>query len=371
MFYKSIYFYLLLFILTYPIKYISYPCLSLYICYQYFWNKRTGFWARQPIHSDKYGLITDPQTVSIDLSLGKDENWWVFSGLTGEIEMMRAFLETNYEKDLIVTEAYLWWLINNQGYTFFGILGSDKKLIGLIGASWTTLQIGDEVHSGYYVDLLCVSREHRKSGYAVKLIERVVDSWQERGGDINLFKLDNIKIEPEPDFQFNYYLLDKTKLKAEKWKDSGSQLRIVNGENLEEAFNYFRVEMEKYPIREVYTLERFQKWVLGDVEVTRTYLAYQEGKIIGLVNMMKNKYRMRGGKVEEALDVIYLLGNKMEIMGHLLDWKYRYYLMMDMGGYGDLIEVLGMEQLYESRYYFYNYELLHKYKKEEMGVCRF
>jgi hypothetical protein len=99
-------------------------------------------------------------------------------------------------------------------------------------------------------------------------------------------------------------------------------------------------------------------------------LGYQNGKIIGFVNMLKNKYRL-GGNIVEALDIVYILGNKLEMMKHLLDLEYMYYLMMDVGGHQDLIKIYGMEKLYESKYYFYNYELLHKYKKEEMGVSRF
>jgi hypothetical protein len=369
--------YILLFVLTYPIKYISYPILFILILYQYpfwnwIWNKRIGFWSRQPIHSDKYGLIKPPSNISIDLTLPENKIWWVFSDNLGEIEMMRKFLEINYEKDLVITEKYLRWLINNQNYSFFGILDSNKNLIGLIGASWTSLLIGDEILSGYYVDLLCVSKQHRKSGYAIKLIERVIDSWKQNKGDINLFKLENIKIDPESDFQFNYYLLDKSNISTHNHLyDVGkdSQLKILDDTNMEVAYNYFQKELvEKYQIREVYTLEKFQKLVRGDVGMS--YLGYQNGKIIGFVNMLKNKYRLSEDMVE-ALDIVYIMGNKLEMMKHLLDLKYRYYLMMDVGGHQDLIKIYGMEKLYESKYYFYNYELLHKYKKEDMGISRF
>ena len=359
--------YLLLFLLTYPIYMISYPTIILILSYIYFpWNK--GFWSQQPIHSSTYGIIQDPYMIQINnMKLSANEEWWSYHH--EDIDLLYNFLNKYYEKDLIITREYIYWLIKNQNYDIYGIK-KNGELIGTIGGSWITYQIGNKIANGYYVDILCVNSKYRKQGYAVKLIKKMIESWKNKGGNINLFKLDTIQITPSPDFIFHYYLLDKEKMTP---IDLGNEtkLELITNKNIEQAYQYFQTQMKKYSIREIYTLEKFQKWILGDIKITQSYLSINNNnQIVGMVNLMINKYN-KNNKHVSTIDIVYLLGNKLEIIKQLLEWNYQYYIILDLYDHSDVIKLLNMEKLYDTRYYFYNYELLNKYKKTDIGIHRF
>ena len=420
--------YLLLIIIFAPIYHIAYPILLLIWWYNKrklgWWNsnndsssgdssKRDGeFWHRQPMNSQKYGLIKNPVNVFPNLDtmqLKSDETWWMLDIYDKEkIRDLKHFLNNNYQKDLVITSEYLQWLIQNKDGFVIGIWKNDKGLIGTIGGFPIEIIISNEVQRGYYIDILCVNKKYRKDGYAVKLMEKIIEKWRQSHSSIMLFKLDDINIGCPEDFKFNYYLIDKTKISSLTWSNSGDgqfQLQSVNHHNVKQAYQYFQKYMLRYPIHEQMTLSQFQNWILGNNILTESFLIKKSNKdysqdadcnndsdgnddgdgdsdgrnqIVGFVNLMKSKYRL-GEKssgsdtVVPVIDIIYLLGNKSEVMPLILR-KYRqcqHFITLDLADHQDIIQQFNAEQLYSTKYYLYNYELLGKFKNSDIGIHRF
>ena len=342
-----------------------------YWLYKYFFKQKTStFWHRQPIHSDKYGLIQPPASVEVKqsaLQLLPDESW-----VTPTKKELGQFLAQHYEKDLQISHQYQDWL---QQYIIFGIKKAGR-LIATIGAAPTTFSIGGETRRGYYVDILCIDRQYRKSGYAPKLIEKLIEMWKETDMEIMLFKLDNMQIGPHPTFTFQYYMLDTTTIQMPTIQNGSSgRLEMVDRSNIVKAYEYFQSQMGRYEIVEEMTLKRFKRWILNPTGITTSYLMKRgKNRIVGFVNLMKNKYRKAtDAEIVEVVDVIYCLGNKLEIMPLLLEKlsDIRYYIFLDIMDHKDLISLYQMKPLYTTNYYFYNYELLKKYEPTDVGINRF
>lgn len=360
---------LLSFLFTFLFQPLSYPLFFLFFGYKYFQIKfdKDSFWNKQPIHSNKYGIISSPDTLNFNPILEDDEQWSDANDISDIID----FLKINYQRDMIISEKYILWLINNKNCHIISIK-KNNKIIGTIGVSWINLKIGESLEYGFYVDLLCVNPKYRKSGYAVKLIQKILQLWKNKRGTLNVFKLDSVTISPEPDFKFYYYLLDKTKIASDTLSNNtiNNKLIPVTGENIEIAYKYYRTQISKYMIHEIYDLEKFQKWILGDISITRTYLYYNNTNLIGFIHFMKNQYLI-DNKTEEVIDIIYLFGNQKEILKHLFNWKYKYFIITDIQDHQQIINEYQLEKLYESRYYLYNFELLDKYTKNQIGLVNF
>ena len=352
--------YIFLIIILYPIYPIAYPILLLYVLYRYFSRRQSTFWHRQPIHSDTFGLIKSPDNIVVnDIQLAPDESWTEPNN-----ESLMTFLTQHYERDLQITPAYL----DYQHYLIIGIKKVDQ-LIATIGATMTTFKIGDDVRKGFYVDLLCIDRQYRKGGYAVKMMEKLIEKWKALGSEIMLFKLDNMQIAPwKPNFTFQYYLLDKSTISVPS-QSKRYRLEQVNETNLLNAYNYFTSQMKKYDIVEEMTLDRFKQWTTKS-EITVSYLVKRKTQIVGFVNLMRNKYKYQDNIVD-VMDVVYCLGNKLVIMPLLLSMKTQYYIFLDIMDHKDIIALYQMKPLYITNYYFYNYELLNRYNCMDVGINRF
>lgn len=355
--------YIFLIIILYPIYPLAYPMILTYWLYKYFKPSSSTFWSRQPIHSENYGLIKSPESVEVNypaMQLDSDETWW-YNNNKNSTTTLANFLKQHYEKDIQITPKYIKWLKYNEGYRIFGIKKRDQ-LIATIGAVKTQFRIGQERRTGYYIDLLCIDKKYRKNGYAVKLLEKIIDDWKHDHCEIMLFKLDNIPITPSPDFTFQYYILD-TSTNTTITSNSNSKLVRVNESNRVPAYEYFISQMNHYEIIEDISLERFKR-------MRTNYLIKQDNKIIGFVNLRKNKYK-KGIEFVDVIDVIYCLGNKLEIMPLLLALpKVQYYIFLDIADHKDIIALYKMKPLYTTKYYFYNFELLNKYDATDVGINR-
>lgn len=341
----------------------------------YYFYPNSSFWHRQPIHSDTYGLIQDPHLITPkQMAMRPNESWLFLTNKSkdyiGTLERIKNFLNQNYEKDLIISNIYLDWLLQNH-HSFILAIQNNKRqeILGTIGGFITHLFINGEVRKAYYIDILCIQKKYRQKGYAVKLMEKIIEKWRQDSGEIMLFKLDTVKISPAPDFTLTYYLYQRENV----GKLSPSyHLDPINNNNIQQAFNYYQNQMKKYPIREVQTLKSFQKWILGNNNLTESFLFKKADKIEGFVNLMKNYYWHNGKKVK-VIDLIYLLGNKIQLFPYLLERysDYQYVITLDIQDHLDIISLYKFTQLYQTRYYFYNYELLNKYKKSDIGIHHF
>jgi len=358
--------YIFLIIILYPIYPLAYPMILGYWLYKYF-KGQSSFWQRQPIQSEEYGLIKSTDSVEVNypaLQLAKDESWWHLDTRTTDVV---NFLSKHYEKDIQITSKYIKCLVSDEGYGIFGIKKAGQ-LIATIGAASTRFRIGQDHRKGFYVDLLCIDKQYRKSGYAVKLLEKLIDTWKKEAGEIMLFKLDNIPIGPTADFTFQYYMLDTAtiaiNITTKIQTNAHTKLVLVNESNKVKAYEYFISQLNRYEIVEDFSLERFAK-------MRTNYLVKDNGEIIGFVNLKKNKYK-KGAEIVDVIDVIYCFGNKLKIMPLLLARFHRvqYYIFLDIVDHKDIIDIYKMQPLYTTKYYFYNYELLNKYEATDVGINR-
>lgn len=120
----------------------------------------------------------------------------------GDEERMQEvanFITENYERGnessyIVVYDAErLRWEMNNVGY-FLTL--KDKKIIGLIGFTYRTVQVYSDIHTMTEPVYMCCAKENRHKGVARKLMDKVINESLKMGVNKGIF-CDNI-IVPKP-----------------------------------------------------------------------------------------------------------------------------------------------------------------------------
>ena len=133
-------------------------------------EKKSSFWNNMPVMQfdkeynvnkividEKYGYLVPDQ---LDISLFKIDN---------DIDEILLFLNNNYIDGYTMSKDYIYRKMTLPGS--IGIIyKSNNNILGFVQSS--TFEFIGKVFS--YVDLLCVSKEHRSKGLAKKLIDNII-----------------------------------------------------------------------------------------------------------------------------------------------------------------------------------------------------
>ena len=235
-----------------------------------------------------------------------------------------------------------------------------NKLIGLITSRPINIQLYENRIPIFYVDYLCIDKEYRKQHLVQQLILEMANR-----GFVNEFKSFIFRKEMNPlpfsyIANYNTYILDLTtirKIPNSSWIKLNSS---TDDSIIEQCYRFYLLESKKFKLKQIYTIDEFQYYIVSNNFIESYYLLTTSGEIDVLIVLFNNQYRLNNCKTLELY--LYLKRDKrknLEILDKLLGniEQYRYLYINDIGDNSDLINKYIDEIEYSNKNYIhlYNY----------------
>ena len=234
-----------------------------------------------------------------------------------------------------------------------GMEDSSGQLIGTITGRPVTLSLAGERKIAFYVDLLCVKRSARNKRLASILIDKMVQEWRLANFDLNIFLKDHSPLPISHLAQFFYY---KKTISPSDIQHSDIQLVKMESSQLDDALIYLTEQLKGYKLHQCFSKEEFVYYFIPRKRLVYTYLYLQDGKIVGLVNIITTNYE------NKVAQIVYHLGLGSNLTDQLLfnqlsEEGFDTVIAMNLDFNRPLIGRNDFEYMYKTFHHLYNYNL--------------
>tara|TARA_A100001015_G_C15015436_1_gene725271 strand:+ start:160 stop:1284 length:1125 start_codon:yes stop_codon:yes gene_type:complete len=192
----------------YFIKYVVVLLVILLIHYRYVNNDRKHlYWNKeQPVvfeYNNKEGLIINQKDA---VYYDKPSNTTLIYFNNETMLNFVDFINKYFEQDVIYTNEYILWLMNNSinNNLLFG-LKVKNKLCAVMGGNDIFINIDNKSYGCVYVDFLAVDKDYRNNNYTLELIAVISKYMINNSREISIFKSDKKQLPFKYLFKTNYY----------------------------------------------------------------------------------------------------------------------------------------------------------------------
>tara|TARA_Y100001970_G_scaffold77303_1_gene98252 strand:- start:5214 stop:6362 length:1149 start_codon:yes stop_codon:yes gene_type:complete len=349
--------------------------------YTFKFEESNLFKKRDPYNEEVTKLLPNEKWININTE--KDTDLMKFSHLLDNYYMYHNEFKYKYN-----TEFIKWTL--NTPYKHFkslknvdrklwsSLLERDNKIIASITCRPLLLIINNKECKTFYVDYLCISKEHRGQYLAPKMILKVEPAvWSENQecdipkneynfGEFNMyiFKKDGYQLPFKYLCQYSYYYVELIKLRDSPNIRAFKKLKKITSDNIDKAYTFFTKKVEMFKVFQKINLSEFEYIFLNDN--IHCYLLMEDNEIIGFTSFY-NCQIVKGE--EKCCELFYIFGeNIIELFKYTLDKmkenNYKYLFTTNLLDNTKIIEEYSFEWICYSYYHLYNYNTFPIYPSE-------
>lgn len=342
--------------------------------------KTHTYWDIQPVSRDQSsdGYITTnypkpiiPNTIDSLLTLTTFN-----PHKQSELDIVTGFINDHYIYKYHYTPEFIKWSVvsPNSNPKHNLLLYYGKELVGTIFARTMDIILHGTQIPLYYVDFLCIHKEHRKNGWAPILISNIVDACTTA-----VYRSFIFKIEKYP-LPFNYvtkchYYYKNIKSYTPKYK-SNLSIKRTSITTLTECYRFFNKHTKKYKIYPFFSKLEFMYYFVPSIKIGSCYeLRNKHNNIIGILFFSVNYYKSGGG-LSSIADLQYIFTDDPEllyplldtIMGDLSKSGYEFMSITSIMNHRQLIKEFRFQQSMTFYYQMYNYHLQHSLLENETAL---
>lgn len=347
-------------------------------CYYKSYHKHE-FWDTQPVSrksiffSNNDGIIMKSKYFKIDYNLDLYYSW---NNIT-DLSLFKEFLHKNYSKYEIYDEDYLKWILNMPYIKNFDrnklniSLLYKNKLIATITGRPIVLKINNNIVKGFYVDFLCISKEHQGKKLVPKLINKMLSEWKKYKLDIHIFKIDFKPLPFDHIGNFNYYYYDISKSNKKSKMIKNIIIKELDENMIESAYKYFYENIQKYKLYQILTINEFRYHFLPNRFIKTFIILDNNNNIDGFITFTEMKYKNpKGDGIVKCIELTYFIINTTSIyvIYNFINMfkEYDYLIFLDAMKNEELINILHPDRGHKTYYHLYNY--ITNIKKDDIGL---